>query len=100
MTNFWQAVEQIEQPKQVDFEYRLYYNDLGEVEFYSMEDLPGTYIVIDVQTFAEGRYDITVVDGKLVKPAQKVFQKLVPVNMPKNDVSIVSNDEWKLKRYE
>ena len=100
MTNFWQALEQAEEPKQVDLEYRLYYNNLGEVDYYSMEDLPGTYIVVDCQVYAEGRFDVTVVDGKLVKPAQKVYQKLVPVGMPTNDVSIISNDKWKLKRYE
>ena len=100
MTNFWQALDLVEESAKVDIEYRLYYNDLGEVEFYSMEDLPGAYIKIDCQTYAEGRFDVTVVGGKLVKPAQKVFQKLVPVGTPKYDVSIVSNDEWKLKRYE
>ena len=103
MTNFWDALELADQTQpEVDLEYRLYYNDLGEVLFYTTEDLPGKYIIVDKQVYDTGRYDNTVVNGKLVTPAQYIYQKLVPVDTPdlNNDVSIVSDAKWKLKRYE
>ena len=101
MTNFWDALELADQTQpEVDLEYRLYYNDLGEVLFYSTEDLPGNYIVVGKKVYDEGRYDNTIIDGVLVPPAQYVYQKLVPINEPGDDVSIVSDAKWKLKRYE
>jgi len=101
MTNFWQALDSVDQtPKQVNVEYRLYYNDLGEPLFYSTEQEMGNYIIIDKETYTVGRYDVRIVDGKLIKPAEYVYQKLVPVTMG-NDVSIVTPDqEWKLKHFE
>jgi hypothetical protein len=103
MTNFWHALELADQTQTtVDLEYRLYYNDLGEVLFYTTNDEPGNYIVVDKAVYAAGRYDNTVVDGKLVLPAQYIYQKLVPANELdlNNDVSVISNTKWKLKRYE
>ena len=101
MTNFWQALKQVDQTQEsVDLEYRLYYNDLGEPLFYSTEKEMGNYIIIDKETYAVGRYDVRIVDGKIIKPTEYVYQKLVPVSIG-NDVSIVTSDQkWKLKRYE
>jgi hypothetical protein len=101
MTNFWQALDQIQPAVDpVELEYRLYYNDLGEPLFYSTDNQPGNYIIIDKETYAVGRYDVRIVDGKLIKPTEYVYQKLVPV-ITGNDVSIVTpNQKWKLKRYE
>jgi hypothetical protein len=102
MTNFWDALELADQTQTtVDLEYRLYYNDLGEVLYYTTENLPGNYIVVEKEIYNEGRYDNCVVDGKLVAPAQYIYQKLVPVDTLdlNNDVSIISNTVWKLKRY-
>ena len=50
-------------------EYRLYYDDNGNVLFYAGEptDSEHKYIVIDAQTFAEARPDIKVVDGQIVR---------------------------------
>jgi hypothetical protein len=106
MTNFWDALELADQTQpEVDLEYRLYYNDLGEVLFYSTEGHPGNYIVITKQVYDEGRYDNTVVDGVLVPPAQYIYQKLIPnefgTTTITSDVSIVGSEQhWKLKRYE
>jgi len=101
MTNFWQALDSVDQPPDdVDVEYRLYHNDLGEPLFYSTEQELGNYIIIDKETYAVGRYDVRIVDGKIINSAEYVYQKLVPVIMG-NDVSIVASDQkWKLKRYE
>jgi len=101
MTNFWQALEHVDQTsKTVDVEYRLYYNDLGEPLFYSTDEEIGNYIIIDKETYTVGRYDVSIIGGKIVKPTEYVYQKLVPV-IAGNDVSIVTSDQkWKLKRYE
>jgi len=101
MTNFWQALEHAEQPAEhSELEYRLYYNDLGEPVFYSIDKELGNYIIVDKETYASGRYDVRVIDGKLIKPRQYVYQKLVPVAQG-IDVAIVTPDQtWKLKRYE
>jgi hypothetical protein len=58
-------------------ELRLYYDDNGDYICYTCENLEGNYIVIDKQTFAEGRTDVKVIDGKVVKP-QNIVIKLVP----------------------
>jgi hypothetical protein len=101
MTNFWQALDSIDQtPKIVNVEYRLYYNDLGEPLFYSTDEETGNYIIIDKETYTVGCYDVRIVDGKIIKPTEYVYQKLVPINIG-NDVSIVTPyQKWKLKRYE
>ena len=46
--------------------YRLYYDDLGNPLFFSMEDLPGNYIDIDRDTFHKSPPNIQVKDGKLI----------------------------------
>ena len=67
-----------EAPKIVPPEFRLYYDDTGRVICYTCEKIPGKYIVIDKNTFAEARPDIRVVDGKVSKAHQKaVISKLV-----------------------
>ena len=67
-----------EAPKIVPPEFRLYYDDTGRVICYTCEKLPGKYIVIDKNTFAEARPDIRVVDGKVSKAKQRaVISKLV-----------------------
>lgn len=45
-------------------EYRLYYDDTGNVLFYTCEKPEGNFIVIDKQTYSEMRYDIKIVNGK------------------------------------
>jgi len=101
MTNFWQALEHVEPPAEhAELEYRLYYNDLGEPLFYSTDNKPGNYITVDKETYDTGRYDVRIVDGRLIQPAQYIYQKLVPVTSG-IDVSIVLPEQkWKLKRYE
>jgi hypothetical protein len=93
-------------------EFRLYYDDKGKVLFYTCEKPEGDYIVIDATTYAIGRHDIRVVDGKISTVAPNaVVSKLMPNNggvaCAEEDVSIVVDDnykgktiKWKLNIYE
>ena len=102
----WEAPK-IEQP-----EFRLYYDDTGAVICYTGDkSVEGNFIVIDSQTFAEGRHDIRVIDGKIstVQPNQIVY-KLMPnlkegISCSKDDISIIVDEteehtKWKLSIYE
>ena len=101
-----------EAPKIEAPEFRLYYKEDGSVDFYTCEKPEGNYIVIDQQTYAEGRQDVKVVDGRVsrVRP-HAMIQKLVKSTKGQltsfEDVSIVltKNDTekasyWELKTYE
>jgi hypothetical protein len=55
------------QPK-IEFkkpEYRLYYDENGYPLFFSSEDRPGNYVVVDRETYLHSPGHIRVVDGKL-----------------------------------
>ena len=93
-------------------EFRLYYDDKGKALFYSCEKPEGNYIVIDATTYAIGKPDVRVIDGKIstVTP-EAVVSKLMPsdegVICTEEDISIVVDDnytektiKWKLTTYE
>jgi len=94
------------------FEFRLYYNEDGSIITYSCEELEGNYFVIDAVSFALGRQDVRVVDGKIeVIIPTFVINKLVEttdgVACAVEDISIpVSNDhdgeskKWTIKNDE
>lgn len=98
----WEAPK-IEKP-----EFRLYHDDKGYVLFYTCEKPEGDYIVVDAQTYAEGRLDLRVVEGKAVKVSKgAVISKLYPAEegilCEKEDISIISSNGgqyWKLKTFE
>lgn len=102
-----------EAPKIVKPEFRLYYDDKGQVITYTCEKIEGNYIVIDAQTYAESRPDLRVVNGKIVRISNSaVVSKLVPDDTEgkvcaNEDISIVVNKDdnvktqkWKLVTYE
>ena len=95
------------EPKPVFF--RLYHDDQGRILFYSMEDVPGTYIDIDAETFARSHTNMRVRDGKLIEIAQTTSAKLIPgdTGTPCDpaDVSIVVSEQqpnikWSKRIYE
>jgi hypothetical protein len=64
--NFWLALSQFVAPKVNPPTYRLYYDELGDPLFYSMEDLPGNYVEVTPEMFSVGSTNCHVVEGKLV----------------------------------
>jgi hypothetical protein len=85
-------------------ELRLYYDDKGNVLFYTCDKPEGNFIVIDKQTFAESRPDLKVVNGKLVRPGlNPVVAKLIPkdegISCAKDDVSIVTTDDVEIQKW-
>jgi hypothetical protein len=100
-----------EAPAIVKPEFRLYYDDKGQVLFYTCDKPEGSYIVIDAMTFAESRPDVRVINGKIVKLSEvTVISKLViddyGITCTSENISIVVDEsydgpttEWKLKIY-
>ena len=92
--------------------YRLYYQDDGTLLYYSMEDLPGKYIDIDLATYQQYRSNVSVVDGKLlVIPTVNTIKKIEPSNhghgvpCSPTDVCIVVHSDkphikWSLTNHE
>lgn len=91
-------------------EFRLYYDDNGSVICYTSEasvNIDAKYIIIDAETYACTRYDVRVIDNKIVKFSNVSFiNKLVPgsgTKCHKDDIMIISDTntiEWKTKTYE
>ena len=73
---FWAALAAMPDPKPIFF--RLYHDDQGIPLFYSMEDVPGTYIEIDAETFALQATNVRVRDGRLVEVVWMTSEKLQP----------------------
>lgn len=88
-------------------EFRLYYNDTGQVLFYTCDKLDGNYIVIDSDSYFQSRFDIKIIDGKMVSIYDKqIVTKLVPsddvgATCHPNDISIIYNGidakKWRVK---
>jgi hypothetical protein len=93
-------------------EFRLYYDDKGKPLFYTCEKPEGNFIIIDAATYAAGRPDIRIIDGKISTAVPSlVVSKLMPneegVSCTEEDMSIVVDDDydgnilkWKLNTYE
>jgi len=103
---FWDILFDAPEPKPVFF--RLYYNSAGVPLFYSMEDVPGTYIEIDADTYARSSMTVRVRDGKIVEISCRPTYKLTPSDTGTkcnvHDVAVVTDGRdavlWTKKTYE
>lgn len=103
---FFGALAQMSEPQPVF--YRLYHDTQGIPLFYSMEDLPGTYIEITHEQYVRSKSNVRVRDGKLVDVIWQTAQKLTPTRgsgtqCHVNDVTIVvehGGTHWGRKTYE
>lgn len=96
----------VQWPEPLPVFYRLYHDDAGLPLFYSMDDVPGTYIEITQQQYAANSMWVRVVDGQLVPRPWQISEKLVPgeqgtVCHPR-DVAILSTAgvKWSRRIYE
>ena len=104
---FWSILADAPEPKPIFF--RLYHDDRGHVLFYSMEDVPGTYIEIDAETFALSPTNVRVRNGQLVEVTWVSSEKLQPMETgtpcyPTDITVVVSQNDphikWSKKTYE
>lgn len=102
---FWDILFDVPEPKPIFF--RLYYDAKGHPLFYSMEDLPGTYIEIDADAYARSSMRVRVRDGKIIEINCRPASKLTPGGFGtachKQDVAIVTDynsTKWSKKTYE
>lgn len=105
---FFEALKNLPEQEVTTAEYRLYYEpESGTPLFYSMDDEPGTYIVVDKKTYNQGNYHCTVANGKIINlNTIGNCRKLVPsdsgIGTHPANIMIVSKKGkyWKLKTYE
>jgi hypothetical protein len=107
--NFWAGFFQEPEIKPLKIFYRLYYDDHGNPLFYSMEDLPGNYIDIDAETYAESPSRVRVINGQLIKNVLPASAKLIPSTQgtpcdPRDVCVVISESQthvkWSLNTYE
>jgi len=96
-------------PGQLTIEYRLYYDENGYPLFYTSEELPGNYIVVDADMVARSPANIRIHDGKVISYQVVYGKKLKPSKTgqacdPRDVCVIVEPDQpntlWKLTHEE
>jgi hypothetical protein len=106
--NFFKAWAEWDRQEPDPVFFRLYHDEQGLPVVYSMENLPGTYIEIDQDTYARSSMRVRVRDGKLVELTWKTTQKITPngegTPCDPSDVAIVTksqhNTKWSKRVYE
>lgn len=109
--NFLEFWQNYQWPEVKSIEYRLYHDAQGRPLFYTMDELPGDYILVDQETYIHGSFGVRVIDGRLVVlPSTFTVQKLQP-GMPAGtacdarDVCVVVGEDqphikWGMEKHE
>lgn len=91
---------------------RLYYDDNGNVLYYTCDKPEGNFIVIDKDIYAECRFDIKIIDGKIVKLHDSIVVEKMTIDpegtlCSSDDINIIVDSsysgrtiKWKLKQHE
>lgn len=102
---FWDILFDVPESQPVFF--RLYHDLKGHPLFYSMENLPGTYIEIDADTYARSSMQVRVQNGRIVQVSCRPATKLTPGNTGTachvQDVAVIASNssiKWSKKTYE
>jgi hypothetical protein len=93
-----------------EIEYRLYYDDQGFPLFYSVDPVPGLFVIVDKQTYLDSPKHVRVINGKLRIVKTVYGKKLVPSQQGQacdsRDVCVISVDldqlstKWAIKHEE
>jgi hypothetical protein len=103
---FWAILHAMPEPQPVF--WRLYHDEQGLPIMYSMEDLPGTYIDVDAETYARAPMNVRVQAGRLIE-LRSAVRRLVPADTgtpcyPDNVAIVVPDSEphqrWSMKTHE
>ena len=95
-------------------EFRLYYDDNGDVLCYSSDGTGpnAKYMIVDSHVYAEGRIDIKIINGIIMRKSSKItISKMIPdisgTRCSAQDINIIVDDSydgetmnWKTKTYE
>jgi hypothetical protein len=107
--NFWAAWNTFVWPEIQPVAYRLYYNEDGSPDVYTMEDLLGNYIEVSQEIYISSPGNVRVVDGELqIIPVKKTVQKLTPNQQSgalcdPRDVCVITTDKgifWNIQDHE
>lgn len=105
MDAFWQAANQHDWTQtEHRIEYRVYHDEQGNIICYSMEDLPGHYIIVDRLTFEQVRMDLKVRNGELIRLTKQSTWKLKPGDhntyaCHSKDVTVIVDTEYPDKKF-
>ena len=77
--NFWRVWNSFQWPEPKPVFYRCYYLEDGTPDFYTMEDLPGSWIEVTKEVYLLSPRNARVVDGQLqIFEVKKTVTKLKP----------------------
>jgi len=107
--NFWAVWNRFKWQEPTVPVYRCYYVDNGDVDIYTMDQIPGNYIEITKEQYLAASKPARVIDGQLIVPKPRMLvQKLVPnantgVQCHAHDVCVVVEQKgvfWNQQQHE